>query len=1426
MRLVRSIPTSVLAFSVVLGACTESIEPDAPESALTPDSESSPVTVEGPATGDGAFRAVYQFEGRFNPATQALEFQDLAIEGFEANGLRTTAQAAWCARNAVPFSVNQNPVSAFRLSSTPILTNQACFGGTYPGSGIVQAQYAAAGALCSDVTVRNYYGANQTRVYAQIDQLTPTSGYTPFPASEVGATTAFTPADAELIGAELVPNASRGLWSYGDLGPIGSTNPDFPAERTVKWIFANANEPDGFRFRGRIVANLQEDCATTGDDNCNGRSNEGCGQYPLTAACQSPFDCESANCTAGVCQTTLCTNNTEDGTETDIDCGGACLANCDLGEGCSVAADCTSNLCQAGECVAALRPTSVGQIVITEFLANPISVADDKGEWIELHNATANALDLRGCVLTDDNGAGEQYTIPSSVLIPPNQYVAIGASSNPAENGGLNGILLGYGTAYQLGNSGDEIELRCNGTLIDQITYTTLNAGYATQVSSTAISASQNDIPANVCRATTQLPGYGEFGTPGAVNTSCALSNVSCRTTVPASNFNVVVNGAVSAEVAVLVPGLTDQSTAGNSSPNLQVQSAIIPAGSDPALHATWTTSSLLGGYSAVSSNAGSDKYGAALVMPNSVGSSFNVVFRARGDAAGAWTYCDRDGSANGYLAAQAPTLTASAVAPGPVSGDFLITEILIDGIPQGTGNFERNEFVELLNVSGKTLELNGCSFVDSPGSTVSLSTSTLVAPGQYVVVSNHTERQFSATPGAVDINSGTTGFAFANGSAGTISMTCGAPTIVSLSYSGPTSGRSRQIGASELGEPQPAFSGMCNITDLAAGNILSTGTTAPNHDYGTPGRVNPECAALAAPSLCYLRNTNPTTAFSGAASVHQVRFAIPGLTEGTGNNADARVQLQIGYGPADTDPSVDPGAFTWTAATATSPYTTTAEDQYEASLTINALGAYAIVGRLSTDTGATFPIYCDGVSETPAVFSTASMRALTVQSLPTVTSCSVSSSLPDSAQLPFSTAALTVDVVAPGFTDANAGADNNPGLVVEYAVNTSGVAATLASDFSGWTALPAAGASSTTGDRFSTTYTYPQNTARSLQAAYRVTLPGNVVVYCNPPSSFGAFNAGTLDSGAIGAFVVDGLSGLTAHLGINPASIDASQTTTARFRLRVDGLTNRLTTGLVSAEQSTSLVRVQHQLINRTTSQLVGGPVGTTFDSSVGVTEQYHEYTVPLGPIAAGQYTSRFEVSVDGVTYTAFSAQANFDVAAVVVPPVVSPVNVRVCFDASSLAISYNETSATASFSVLGGATTSYPGGNALSGVTGCTGTAELSTGTGWNIAEPSTPTRAYVLTVDMTPGTYEFVYACRRSNTGPPSSNVLIAGTGSFSTASKLFSTARACPATSAQNTHTSGPFTVTSAGTFTFSIYGWGGTGGTGTFRVDNIRLQPVP
>jgi hypothetical protein len=45
-----------------------------------------------------------------------------------------------------------------------------------------------------------------------------------------------------------------------------------------------------------------------------------------------------------------CTNLVKDGTETDVDCGGACARKCDINQGCLVAADCASNICTAGTC--------------------------------------------------------------------------------------------------------------------------------------------------------------------------------------------------------------------------------------------------------------------------------------------------------------------------------------------------------------------------------------------------------------------------------------------------------------------------------------------------------------------------------------------------------------------------------------------------------------------------------------------------------------------------------------------------------------------------------------------------------------------------------------------------------------------------------------------------------------------------------------------------------------------------------------------------------------------------------------------------------------------------------------------------------------------------------------------------------------------
>ena len=54
--------------------------------------------------------------------------------------------------------------------------------------------------------------------------------------------------------------------------------------------------------------------------------------------------CISNNCTSS------CSTGAKDGTETDIDCGGSCQANCGIGKGCKGNSDCISNLCTAMKC--------------------------------------------------------------------------------------------------------------------------------------------------------------------------------------------------------------------------------------------------------------------------------------------------------------------------------------------------------------------------------------------------------------------------------------------------------------------------------------------------------------------------------------------------------------------------------------------------------------------------------------------------------------------------------------------------------------------------------------------------------------------------------------------------------------------------------------------------------------------------------------------------------------------------------------------------------------------------------------------------------------------------------------------------------------------------------------------------------------------
>ena len=80
---------------------------------------------------------------------------------------------------------------------------------------------------------------------------------------------------------------------------------------------------------------------TETDQDCGGA---GCPKCTNGDKCLVNGDCMSAHCVGLTC-VDACFDLVKDGTETDVDCGGSCTANCALGKGCMAGNDCISGFC-------------------------------------------------------------------------------------------------------------------------------------------------------------------------------------------------------------------------------------------------------------------------------------------------------------------------------------------------------------------------------------------------------------------------------------------------------------------------------------------------------------------------------------------------------------------------------------------------------------------------------------------------------------------------------------------------------------------------------------------------------------------------------------------------------------------------------------------------------------------------------------------------------------------------------------------------------------------------------------------------------------------------------------------------------------------------------------------------------------------------
>jgi hypothetical protein len=153
-----------------------------------------------------------------------------------------------------------------------------------------------------------------------------------------------------------------------------------------------------------------------------------------------------------------------------------------------------------------------GDLLITEFMANPNQCADDVAEYFEILNPGTAAIDLTDVEISDD---GNDWLIPSGTVIQPGETLAL--LRDPLTAPGCYGVTgLLYDAVIGLGQNGDRLRLTApSGNLIDLVDFAnwTVTAGVAWQ---------RDPVDDTLwCLATAPIPGGTDLGSPGVANAAC-----------------------------------------------------------------------------------------------------------------------------------------------------------------------------------------------------------------------------------------------------------------------------------------------------------------------------------------------------------------------------------------------------------------------------------------------------------------------------------------------------------------------------------------------------------------------------------------------------------------------------------------------------------------------------------------------------------------------------------------------------------------------------------------------------------------------------------------------------------------------------------------------------------------------------------------
>jgi hypothetical protein len=181
-----------------------------------------------------------------------------------------------------------------------------------------------------------------------------------------------------------------------------------------------------------------------------------------------------------------------------------------------------AGLCDDGGVLRQIVPPAPGQLVISEFLANPANVTgttDAQREWFEVANVGASGFDLNELIIGRIGLTGAPVQSARCIAVPPGGFAVFARSTDPAVNSSLPSVDATF--RFGLVDTDGDIQVSGGATVLDTVRWTSVTAGVTRQLDPAHLSATDNDVTANFCAGTTPYGDLTNQGTPGTANSPC-----------------------------------------------------------------------------------------------------------------------------------------------------------------------------------------------------------------------------------------------------------------------------------------------------------------------------------------------------------------------------------------------------------------------------------------------------------------------------------------------------------------------------------------------------------------------------------------------------------------------------------------------------------------------------------------------------------------------------------------------------------------------------------------------------------------------------------------------------------------------------------------------------------------------------------------